>query len=373
MDFTFSNDQTAFRDSVSRFLMTEAAPEMLREIWETDAGRSSELRGKIAEQGLMGLSVPEVDGGLGLGDLDWALMTQELGYYAIPDSLADTAYLAAGLLAGLPDGHPLRAAWLPRIVDGSCRIAVGHPVNPWVADAHLADLLLLPQASPAGLALHAVPGEAVEITSMRSIDASRRLATVSWTAGPSTLASNGATAQRLWDETLERGALNAAGQLIGLAQRMLDVSVDYAAQRKQFGKPIGSFQAVKHHLSDVVTKIEFAKPVLYRAVYALAHREPRVAMLVSHAKLVCADAAWTAARKGIQVHGAMGYTWEVDLQMFMKRAWVLDAAWGDRGFHQARLADAVLASGVMPDGSPEGAPLVYGLAIGPGTTFDFPH
>lgn len=95
----------------------------------------------------------------------------------------------------------------------------------------------------------------------------------------------------------------------------------------------------------MVTKIEFAKPVLYRAVYALEHREVHRSLLVSHAKLACADAAWTAARKGIQVHGAMGYTWEVDLQMFMKRAWVLDAAWGDRAFHKERLSDALLSPG----------------------------
>lgn len=358
MDFTFSDDQVAFRDSVSRFLMTEAAPEMLREIWDTDIGRSPELRGKIAAQGLMGLSVPEAEGGLGLNDIDWALMTQELGYYAIPDSLGDTAYVAAGLLAGLPPEHPLRATWLPRIVDGTCRIAVGHPVNPYVADAHLADLLLLAETTPTGLALHAVTGDAVNLTPLRSIDASRRLAKVDWTPSPLTLAADGTTGQRLWDETLERGALCVAGQLIGLAQRMLDLSVDYVAQRKQFGKPIGSFQAVKHHLADVVTKIEFAKPVLYRAVHALATHSPNLASLVSHAKLACADAAWTAARKGIHVHGAMGYTWEVDLQMFMKRAWVLDAAWGDRSFHQARMADFLLGDARMS-------------APGPGETFDF--
>jgi len=356
MDFTFSDDQIVFRDSVSRFLMTEAAPEMLREIWETDAGRSPELRGKIAAQGLTGLSVPEAEGGLGLGDIDWALMTQELGYFAIPDSLTDTAYVAAGLLSGLPEGHALRAAWLPRIVDGSCRIAVGHPVNPLVADAHLADLLLLPHATAQGLELHAVPGTAVAVTPQRSIDASRRLASVEWTPASDTLAADAPLGQRLWDQALERGALCVAGQLIGLAQRMLDVSVDYAAQRKQFGKPIGSFQAVKHHLADVVTKIEFAKPVLYRAVYALAQGEAKTAALVSHAKLVCGEAALLAARKGIQVHGAMGYTWEVDLQMFMKRAWALDAAWGDRIFHQARLSDSLL-------GDPADA------AIGPGSTF----
>lgn len=345
MDFTFSDDQIAFRDSMSRFLMTEAAPEMLREIWETDAGRSPALLAKIADQGLLGLSVPEAEGGMGLGDMDWVLMTQELGYFAIPDSLADTAYLASAMLAGLPSGHPLRTQWLPRITDGTCRIAVAHPVNPWVADADLADLLLLPQMTDRGLALHAVPRAAVQVTACPSIDASRRLGQVQWTPTPETCIAEAGAGQTLWDDALERGALNVSGQLIGLAQRMLDLAVDYAAQRKQFGKVIGSFQAVKHHLADVVTKIEFAKPVLYRAVYALAHGEAQRSLLVSHAKLACADAAWTAARKGIQVHGAMGYTWEVDLQMFMKRAWVLDAAWGDRAFHKARLSDVLLSPG----------------------------
>lgn len=351
MDFTFSDEQVELRDSVSRLLMTEAAPESLREVWETDSGRSPELRSQIAQMGLTGLSVPEAEGGLGLGDMDWALMTQEVGYYAIPDSLTDTACVAAAMLTGLPTDHALRSTWLPRIVAGSCRIAVGHPVNPWVADAHLADLLLLPQATAQGLALHAVPGTAVQLTPHRSIDASRRLATVQWTPTDETLVAAGVTGQGLWDEALARGALCVAGQMIGLAQRMLDLSVDYAAQRKQFGKPIGSFQAVKHHLADVVTKIEFAKPVLYRAVAALASADKGLAVRVAHAKLACSDAAWSAARKGIQVHGAMGYTWEVDLQMFMKRAWALDSAWGDRTFHQARLADILLSPELLGPGS----------------------
>ena len=109
MDFTFNDDQLAFREAISRFLMTEAAPEMLREIWETDAGRSPDLRNKIAAQGLTALSIPEDDGGLGMDDVAWALMTQELGYYAIPDSLADTAYVATGLLSALPEGTPQAA------------------------------------------------------------------------------------------------------------------------------------------------------------------------------------------------------------------------------------------------------------------------
>lgn len=351
MDFTFTDDQLTFREAVSRFLMTEAAPEMLREIWETDTGRSPELRKNIAEQGLTALSVPEDCGGLGMDDIAWALMTQELGYYAIPDSLADTAYVAAGLIAALPAGTAAREDWLARIADGSIRIAVGHPVNPLVADASPADLLLL----ASGDEVHAVARAEVEVEANPSIDLSRRLARVGWKPATATLVADGAAGRALWAQTLNRGALSVAGQLLGLAQRMLDLSVDYVAQRKQFGKPIGSFQAVKHHLADVATRIEFAKPVLYRAAYALARGEAGADARVSHAKLACGEAAWLAARQGIQVHGAMGYTWEVDLQMFMKRAWALDASWGDRGFHKARIAGAILADGA---------------ALGPGHTFE---
>ncbi|CAH1749357.1 Butyryl-CoA dehydrogenase [Thauera humireducens] len=351
MDFTFTDDQLTFREAVSRFLMTEAAPEMLREIWETDTGRSPELRKNIAEQGLTALSVPEDCGGLGMDDVAWALMTQELGYYAIPDSLADAAYVAAGLITALPAGTAAREDWLARIAEGSIRIAVGHPVNPLVADANPADLLLLAH----GDEVHAVPRSQVEIEPNPSIDLSRRLAGVRWTPLAATRLAGGEDGRTLWAQTLNRGALSTAGQLLGLAQRMLDLSVDYVAQRKQFGKPIGSFQAVKHHLADVATQIEFAKPVLYRAAYALAKGEAGADARVSHAKLACGEAAWLAARHGIQVHGAMGYTWEVDLQMFMKRAWALDAAWGDRGYHKARVADAILADGA---------------ALGPGHTFE---
>lgn len=351
MDFTFTDDQLTFREAVSRFLMVEAAPEMLREIWETDSGRSPDLRKSLAEQGLTALSVPEDCGGLGMDDVAWALMTQELGYYAIPDSLADAAYVATGLLNALPAGTAEREAWLGRIAEGSIRIAVDHPVNPLVADANPADLLLLAN----GDEVHAVARSAVKVESNASIDLSRRLGSVSWTPSAATLLAEGEAGRVLWAQTLNRGALSVAGQLLGLAQRMLDLSVDYVAQRKQFGKPIGSFQAVKHHLADVATQIEFAKPVLYRAAYALAHQEAGVDARVSHAKLACGEAAWVAARKGIQVHGAMGYTWEVDLQMFMKRAWALDASWGDRGLHKSRIADAMLADGA---------------ALGPGHTFE---
>src|SRR5690606_1287095 len=131
--------------------------------------------------------------------------------------------------------------------------------------------------------------------------------------------------------------------LLGLAQRMLDISIDYVAQRKQFGKAVGSFQAVKHRLADVVIQLEFAKPVVYRAAHALAQNDPLAPVYVSHAKTSASTVATAAARNCIQVQGAMGYTWEMDLHIFMKRAWVLDGHWGDRAFHKKRIDNYVLS------------------------------
>lgn len=351
MDFTFTEDQLAFKEAIGRFLMVEAPPEMLREIWETDEGRSPELRRKMADQGLTALSVPEEQGGLGMDDVAWSLLTQELGYYAIPDSMADTAYVATGLLAALPETTPGRDELLEQIAEGNIRIAVAHGISPLVADVHMADKVLVNHEGE----VHLVSKEALECQRNASIDSSRRLSRIHFQPDSSSRILGSDAGASVWAETLNRGALAAAGQSLGLAQRMLDLSVDYAVQRKQFGKPIGSFQAVKHKMADVAGAIEFAKPVLYRAAYALANGEVRADLHVSHAKLACCKTAWLSARHGIQVHGAMGYTWEADLQMFMKRAWALNASWGTREFHQNRIADIVLS-----DGAPIGPQFTFG-------------
>ena len=341
MDFTFTEDQLAFKEAISRFLMTEAPPEMLRDIWETEAGRSQDLHRSIAAQGLTAVSVPEEQGGLGMDDIAWSLLTQELGYYAIPDSMVDTAYVATGLLSALPSTIAVRDELLAQVAEGDTRVAVAHSINPLAADVHLANKILIEHQG----AVHLVSGEQLEYQSNSSIDSSRRLSKVSFTPSASSQVLDAKAGQAIWNQTLNRGALAIAGQSLGLAQRMLDLSVDYAVQRKQFGKPIGSFQAVKHKLADVVSGIEFAKPALYRAAYALANGEARADLHVSHAKLACCQAAIVAARHGIQVHGAMGYTWEADLQMFMKRAWALNASWGTQEFHRQRIANDIFADG----------------------------
>nr|WKF60443.1 Caffeyl-CoA reductase-Etf complex subunit CarC [Paraburkholderia busanensis] len=337
MEFVFNEDQEALADSVRRFLMTEMTPELIRELWQTPTGRSDVLWQMIAAQGLTAVSVPEQHDGLGLGEVEWALLAQTYGYFASPEPLLDTALVAAGMLEGLPASER-RDALLREIAAGSARVAVAHPVNPFVADAHVAQVILAERDGE----LHWLTPHACRLNAVDSIDPSRRLFEFDWTPSADTRVASHETAAPLLADALDRGAFGVAAQLLGLTQRVLDVAIDYSAQRKQFGKPIGSYQALKHLLADVAIRYEFARPVLYRAACAIADRDPRRALYVSHAKLAATAAAQLAARHAMQVHGAIGYTWELDLQIFMKRIWALASSWGDATFHKARVAAALI-------------------------------
>ena len=145
---------------------------------------------------------------------------------------------------------------------------------------------------------------------------------------------------------LNRGAVLSAAQCLGLTERMVELAVEYAKTRSQFGQPIGSYQAIKHHLASVQVKLDFARPVVYAAATRLSTPGVRADTVASHAKLAASDAAELAARTAIQIHGAMGYSWEVDLHFYMKRAWGLAGAWGDRMFHARRVQAALFAGQV---------------------------
>jgi alkylation response protein AidB-like acyl-CoA dehydrogenase len=317
MDFALTEEQEQFAEAIRRFLMTEMTPELTRELWATESGRSDALWRQLANQGLTAVMVPQEQGGLGLGEVEWAPLAQACGYFALPEPLLDTALVAAGLLrdalAAAPNASARErcATLLERIAAGDARVAVAHPQERLVADA-----------------------------ARTGLDPSRRLFELAWTPAADTgLISSGSG---LWDSALNRGALGVAAQQLGLTQRMLDLAIDYSAQRKQFGKAIGAYQAVKHLLADVAIQLEFARPVLLRAAAALAHGLPDAGLHVSHARVAAARCAWSAARQAIQVHGAMGYTWELDLQIFTKRAWALAGSWGDRAFHKARIGAHIL-------------------------------
>jgi len=339
VDFRFSDDQLTFQAALRKALEKECTPQHLRALWDTDTGRSPQRWAKLAELGVLGLLVPDHHGGLGLNEIDLVLLLEEIGRVALPEPVMETAAVAVALLRETP----LAKKWLPQVAAGEAILTVGHPCNPFVTDAHVADLLLLPH----GDALHAVPRDLATAVRQPCNDPSRRLFRVDWTPSRETRVAQGPDAQRLLDAALDRAALAVAAQQLGGAQQMLDMGVRYAIERQQFGKPIGSYQAVKHLLANVAVRLEFARPVVYRAAFSVAHDLPTRAVDASHAKLAASQAALLAAKTVHQVHGAIGYTWECDLHIWMKRAWALDISWGTSAWHRARVAGAVI-DGLAP-------------------------
>jgi alkylation response protein AidB-like acyl-CoA dehydrogenase len=188
--------------------------------------------------------------------------------------------------------------------------------------------------------LHSIEraAEHVELMPVPSVDGTRRMCRVEWDSSKTNTIGNPADVAHAFD----RGALGTAAQLIGLARRMLDITVGYVTERQQFGVPIGSFQAVKHHLADARIALEFARPLTYRAAWSMAEDDPAAPVHVSMAKSAANDAAILAAKKALQCHGAMGYSFEYDLHLFMKRAWALAQTWGDSAWHRARVGRAIL-------------------------------
>ncbi len=349
MDFRFDEDQLLLASTLRDFLAKEHTPEILRRVWTLPQAHSPELWRRLASVGLAGLLVPEEHGGLGMSELEGVLLHEESGRAALGEPAISTAAVGAPLLREL--GGALAAEWLPRVAAGEAIVAVGHPISPHVEDAAIADLLLLPR----GEELFAVPRAAARCEVQPANDPSRRLASVEFDAGKGARVASGERARELLAAALDRGALAAAAQALGAADRMLESSASYTSQRKQFGKPVGSFQAVKHMLANVKVRLEYARPVVQRAAHSVARAAQQRALHVSMAKCVATEAARFAARMALQCHGAIGYTWEQDLHLWMRRAWSLDQSWGRAPFHLDRVRRTILA---------QGAP------IGPGRTFE---
>lgn len=332
MNFLFSEDQKSFQESIGSFLAKECTPDSIRALWETETARSPEMWAKLAEMGVLGMLVPEEHGGLSLSELELVLPLEETGRVALPEPVVETAAIAVPLLRDCSD-TALAAEWLPKIAAGQAVATVGLAINPVVTDAHIADLVLLQH----GGEIHALVRDAVTPTPQPATDRSRRLFTLAWTPSEETCIARGDEAVELLAAALDRAALATAAQLVGIAQQLVDIAVEYAKERQQFGVPIGSFQAVKHHLSTVQVAIEFARAPVARAADSVARGLPTRATDVSQAKIMAGEAAARAARTALQVHGGIGYTWEVHLHIWMKRAWALDAAWGSREFHRGRI------------------------------------
>ncbi len=342
MEFNFDEDQILLQQTVRDFLVGECPVEFVRAQWETETGRCPEFWSRITEIGVPGLLIPEELGGLGMSEIDSVLVFLEIGRAALAEPVVSTAAVAAPLLREAED-DALAEQWLPKIALGEAIIAVAQPTSPLVSDAHIADLLIL----RSGDSLYAVPRGAAQITPQASNDPSQRLFTVDFEPKVEQRIATGQTADRLEASALDRGALASAAQQLGACEKLIELSVDYTTTRKQFGVPIGSFQAVKHHVANLKVALEYARSHVERAAHSVATDARTRATDVSMAKISAGEAALEAARISLQVHGALGYTWEQDLHVWMRRAWTLDLAWGETAWHRSRLADA-LFEGAWP-------------------------
>jgi len=344
MRFSFTEDQLLFRDTVRDLLQKAFPPEALRRYWDGDHADADAVWALLSEMGVVGLTVPEANDGMGMSQLDLVLLLQEAGQAGYPGLLAETTAVAAPLLAEF-DPESLREEWLPRIAAGTAKVAVGLDGASYVVGAELADLVIFVRDGR----VVAVPGPSLTFEPQPSVDGARHLAVVSGGEADEVVVASGEDAIDVVMRALDLGALATAAQLLGVAQAMLDVTVAYTKEREQFGVVIGSFQAIKHHLADALLQLEFAKPVVYNAAYSVSQGRPTASRDVSMAKVFASDAAAAVAATALQCHGAIAYTVEYDLHFWMKRSWALVAAWGSAAHHREQVAKTLL------DPAPESA------------------
>lgn len=328
MKFAFDDDQLLFRDAVRAVLAGECSAGVVRAAWDNEDGRGGRLWSSLAENGVLSLLAPESLGGLGMTELELVLVLEEAGYAGVPEPLLETAAVAVPTLVGTQ-----LEARVSDLATGAASASLSLGSAPHAPYGESVDLLLAEHEGT----LYAVEPASARLTPRTSVDRTRRLADVAFDPDSSIAVGEARVAE-------QRAAFAASAMLVGLGRRMLDMAVEYAKVRTQFGKAIGTFQAVQHRLADALLALEFAAPVVYRAAYSLANDDPESATHVSMAKVFASEAATGAAKASLQVHGAIGYSTEYDLHLFMKRAWALSSSYGDARFHRRALAAMLLDS-----------------------------
>jgi len=328
MMFALSPEQQAFAASLDDLLRSADTPSVVRAWAAGDHSPGLALWRRLAELGVHGLLVDEEHGGLGADAVDLAVAFEVLGYHAVPGPLVESVAVLPVLLSAVSytsDMSYTADDWLSGLAGGELVGTVAAPpLVPYALDADTAGLRL--QARGVGGELHSFAAG----SPLSSVDPARRLSTVD-DVQPLGLTSTGAAG------ALDHGVLAVAAQLLGAGRRLLDDSVQYALQRQQYGRPIGQNQAIKHLLADVAVGLELARPLVHGAAVTSTPRD------ISAARVACADAAYRAARAGLQVHGAIGYTAEHDLGLWLTKVRALRAAWGSQAFHRQRVLDALVA------------------------------
>jgi alkylation response protein AidB-like acyl-CoA dehydrogenase len=359
MQFGLSESQEFLKDSARKFFAGECPSAEMRRLMETDTAYDAALWSKLTDQGYTGIIFPEEYGGVGLGKVELMLLMEETGRALLPGPFFSTVVLAGSVLdAAATPAH--KTKYLAPICRGEVRatVAILEASANWnlddlqlsathgkltgkkffVSDAAVADFILVVARN--GVFVVDCKASGLKISPMSGMDLTRKLYVVEFSDTPAEQISANSSLARAFD--IATAAL--AAELVGGMQRILDITVEYAKTRKQFGKPIGMFQAVQHQCADMYLETESSRSAVYYAGWALEEDSPDAATAVSIAKMYASDAARTVGNRGIQIHGGMGFTWENDVHLYYRRAKSSEAAFGDATFHRERIASMVIDS-----------------------------
>ncbi|WP_046320840.1 acyl-CoA dehydrogenase family protein [Mycobacterium sp. UM_Kg1] len=321
MKFDLDQEQRDFAASIDAALGAADVPGAVRAWSQGDTEPGRRVWNQLTELGVTALAVPEEFDGIGAHPVDLVLAVEALGRWCVPGPVVESIAVAPLLLAGSPDA----GSQLAGLAAGELVATVALPPHaPRAVDAQAADLVLLAGDGQAGTA-----------------QAGARHASVDPSRGLFEVAATGTTWDADTSRAYEIGALATAAQLIGAGQAMLNTAVDYAKQRTQFGRVIGGYQAIKHKLADVHIALELARPLVYGAALSLADDSADTARDVSAAKVAASDAALLAAHSALQTHGAIGFTSECDLSLWLLRVQALRPAWGNPTAHRRRVLEAI--------------------------------
>ncbi|CAB4713124.1 unannotated protein [freshwater metagenome] len=369
MNFAFTEEQEELRKTVRAFLDAKSAETDVRALMETTDGYDAAVWSQMGEQmGLQGLAIPEEYGGSGYSFVELGIVLEEMGRSLLCAPYYSTVVLAANTLL-LSGDEAAKKAYLPGIAAGTtiATLAYTEPSGKWdesgitatasgsgsdfkitgtksfVLDGHTAGLIIVAAKTGKGTSLFAVEGNAAGLTrtALSTMDQTRKQAKLELKDTPGKLIGTEGQGWSVLHKVLDLAAVGLAAEQVGGAQKVLDMAVEYAKVRVQFGRPIGSFQAIKHKCADMLLEVESAKSAAYYGMWCAAEMNEELPSVASLAKAYCSEAYFHATAENIQIHGGIGFTWEHPAHLYFKRAKSSELLFGDPTYHREQLAQRI--------------------------------
>ena len=368
MNFAFSDEQETLREFVRNFLEEKSSEASVRDQMETDSGFDPDVWQQMSEQmGLQSLIIPEEFGGQGFGYVELIVVLEEMGRSLLCAPFFSSVVLAANTLIHSGD-ESAKAELLPQIASGTiATLAFTEENGKWdqsgitmqaseseggytldgskmyVLDGNTAEIILVAAQTANGVSLFSVNAEAEGLTktSLATMDQTRKQSKIDFSGTPATLIGEEGKGWDILSTVLDLAAVGLAAEQVGGAQMCLDMAVEYAKVRVQFGRPIGSFQAIKHKCADMLLEVVSAKSAAYYAGWCAAEMNDELPSTASLAKAYCSEAYFHAAAENIQIHGGIGFTWEHPAHLYFKRAKSSELLFGDPTYHRELLAQRI--------------------------------